>query len=140
MPKIVVNALLYNPRGQVLLQHRDDNSYTVFPGHWGLFGGGVEEGESLGEALDREIWEELEYRVQHKELWLIAREARADFHMFLVPIDVEPQHLKLNEGQGLGYFEIQEALNTLKLPPVTRYALQTFELHQRYQREVHLKT
>jgi 8-oxo-dGTP pyrophosphatase MutT (NUDIX family) len=140
MPNRVVQALLYNSQKQVLLQHRDENPYTVFPGHWGLFGGGIEEGESLEEALAREIWEELEYRVQHKELWLIAREARADFHMFLVPIDVEPQHLNLHEGQGFGYFEIQEALSTLKLPPVTRYALQTFELHQRYQREVQLKT
>jgi 8-oxo-dGTP pyrophosphatase MutT (NUDIX family) len=62
MSKSVVSALLYNPRGQVLLQHRDDNPYTVFPGHWGLFGGGVEESESLEEAIDREVWEELEYK------------------------------------------------------------------------------
>jgi 8-oxo-dGTP diphosphatase len=135
MPNRVVQALFYNPRGQVLLQHRDENPYTVFPGHWGLFGGGVEEGESLEEALDREIWEELEYKVQHKELWLIAQEARAHFHMFLVPIDVGLEQLKLHEGQGFGFFEIQKALNTLLLPPVTRYALQTFEFHQVYQRQ-----
>jgi hypothetical protein len=60
--------------------------------------------------------------------------------MFLVPIDVGLEQLKLNEGQGFGFFEIQEALSTLKLPPVTRYTLQTFELHQIYQREVQSKT
>ncbi len=135
MAKAVVSALLYNPQGQVLLQHRDDNEYTVFPGYWGLFGGGVEAGESLEEALDREIWEELEYRIQHKELWLISRELRASFHMFLVPIDVSLNELILHEGQGFGYFEVAEALHTLKLPPVTRYALQTFALHQIYQEE-----
>jgi 8-oxo-dGTP pyrophosphatase MutT (NUDIX family) len=140
MSKSVVSALLYNPRGQILLQHRDDNPYTVFPGHWGLFSGGVEDGENLEEALDREIWEELEYKVQHKELWLIAREARATFHMFVVPIDVELEQPRLNEGQGFGYFEIPEALSALRLPPVTRYALQTFELHQAYQDEAKLYT
>jgi 8-oxo-dGTP pyrophosphatase MutT (NUDIX family) len=135
MPRVVVKALLYNPRGQVLLQHRDDYPYTVFPSHWGLFGGGVEDGESLEEALDREIWEELEYKIQNKELWLIAREARAIFHTFLVPIDLPLEQLKLNEGQGFGYFEIQEALTTLRLPPITHYTLKAFELHQIYQHE-----
>jgi 8-oxo-dGTP diphosphatase len=139
MPNSVVQALLYNPRGQVLLQHRDNHAYTVNPNYWGLFGGGVEDGESLEEALDREIWEELEYKIEHKEIWLIAREARAIFHIFLVPIDIEPEQLKLNEGQGFGYFEGQEALDTLQLPPVTRYALQTFELHQVYQRQTATK-
>ncbi len=135
MPKAVVSALLYNPQGQVLLQHRDDNEYTVFPGHWGLFGGGVEAGENLEEALDREVREELDYRVQHKELWLIAREARAVFHIFLVPLEVGLEQLELHEGQDFGFFEIKEALDTLQLPPVTRYGLQTFALHQSYQEE-----
>jgi hypothetical protein len=57
-----------------------------------------------------------------------------------VPIDVLLEQLKLNEGQGFGYFEIREALSPLKLPSVTHYVLQTFELHQAYQREVQLKT
>jgi 8-oxo-dGTP diphosphatase len=135
MSKAVVSALLYNPHGQVLLQHRDNNEYTVFPGHWGLFGGGVEAGESLEEAVDREIWEELEYRIQYKELWLIAREARADFHMFLVPINVSLNELTLHEGQGFAYFDVDKALEGLKLPPVTRYVLQAFKLHQAYQKE-----
>jgi 8-oxo-dGTP diphosphatase len=135
MSKAVVSALLYNLQGQVLLQHRDNNEYTVFPGHWGLFGGGVEAGESLEEALDREIWEELEYRIQHKELWLIAREPRATFHTFLVPLDVPLEKLVLHEGQGFGYFDADEALQTLKLPPVTRYVLQVYRLHQVYRQE-----
>ena len=135
MSKTVVNALLYDSKGQVLLQHRDDNEYTVFPGHWGLFGGGVEEGETLEGALDREIWEELEYPIQHKELWLIAREARADFHMFLVPIAVPLTELTLHEGQGFAYVDVDDALETLKVPPVTRYALQVFKLQQAYREE-----
>ncbi|MGL4611066.1 MAG: NUDIX domain-containing protein [Trueperaceae bacterium] len=122
--KQVVSAFLYNAQGQVLLQQRDDKPNIAFPGYWGLFGGGVEKGETLEEAFDREVWEELEYHVTQKDLWLIAKEARAHFYIFLVPIDVTLEKLKLNEGQGFGFFETKNALATLKLPPVTRFVLE----------------
>lgn len=57
------------------------------------------------------------------------------FHIFLVPIDVSLNELTLHEGQGHTYFDVDKALETLKLPPVGRYVLQAFKLHQVYQEE-----
>jgi 8-oxo-dGTP pyrophosphatase MutT (NUDIX family) len=46
-----VSAVILRPEG-VLLQRRSDN------GLWGLPGGAVEPGESVREAIVREVWEE----------------------------------------------------------------------------------
>jgi len=48
-----VSAILINELGQVLLQQRDDNPAIRYPGHWSLFGGTIEDGESAAEAVAR---------------------------------------------------------------------------------------
>ncbi len=47
-----VSAVILNERGKLLLQRRSDN------GQWGLPGGSVEIGESVTEAIQREVEEE----------------------------------------------------------------------------------
>ncbi len=47
-----VSAMLLNSHGQMLLQRRSDN------GRWGLPGGSVEIGESVTDAIRREVLEE----------------------------------------------------------------------------------
>jgi nucleoside triphosphatase len=53
-----VVGIVRNPRGEYLLCRMPDDR-GVFPGEWGLPGGGVEPGETLEQALRREIREEL---------------------------------------------------------------------------------
>jgi 8-oxo-dGTP pyrophosphatase MutT (NUDIX family) len=50
-------AVIFDAAGRVLLHQRGDN------GHWGLPGGGVELGESVAEAVVREVYEETGYTV-----------------------------------------------------------------------------
>ena len=133
--KILAGALLYNAKGEVLLQHRDDKPDIAHPGLWSLFGGSVEEDETIEDALVREMWEELEYPVKEKQLWLIARQAGATFHIFLVPLDLPVEKLVLHEGQGFGFYKPQQALEILPLSPVARYVLRTFIAEQLYQNE-----
>jgi 8-oxo-dGTP pyrophosphatase MutT (NUDIX family) len=47
-------AILVHEDGRILMQLRDDRPDIWYPNHWGLFGGGVEAGESPEEAL---CWE-----------------------------------------------------------------------------------
>jgi len=56
-PARTVGALFIRPDGTVMLGLRAP-SKKVWPGHWDTIGGHVEEGESLDEALIREIREE----------------------------------------------------------------------------------
>lgn len=54
--------------GRYLVQLRDDFPHLRVPGHWGLFGGRVEKGETPKEALIRELMEELEF-IPRRAAW-----------------------------------------------------------------------
>lgn len=58
----VVKALIVGPDGRYLMQLRDDIPRIAYPGHWSLFGGAVEPGESDESGLRRELEEELCFR------------------------------------------------------------------------------
>jgi 8-oxo-dGTP pyrophosphatase MutT (NUDIX family) len=57
-----VSAVVLDRRGRVLLQQRSDG------GQWGLPGGSVEVGESVTEAVKREVFEETGLRVSVRRL------------------------------------------------------------------------
>src|SRR5579872_492447 len=59
--EIAAAALMVTGDGRYLMQRRDDAPWLRVPGHWCLFGGGVESGESAEQAMLRELAEELEY-------------------------------------------------------------------------------
>jgi nucleoside triphosphatase len=56
--RLIVVGVIFNKRGEILLSKMPPNR-GVFPGQWGLPGGGVENGETIEQGLHREIKEEL---------------------------------------------------------------------------------
>ena len=56
------SAAIFDEHGRIFLTRRADN------GQWCLPGGGVEAGESVTEACEREVWEETGLRVRVKRL------------------------------------------------------------------------
>jgi len=54
-------ALLVTADGRYLMQLRDDFPHLLVPDHWGVFGGRVEDGESPRRAIQRELFEELQF-------------------------------------------------------------------------------
>jgi nucleoside triphosphatase len=58
-----VAILLLENDGKILLQKRS-MSAKRFAGQWGLFGGGIEEGETPEQGLRREISEELNLKLK----------------------------------------------------------------------------
>lgn len=74
--RIVVAALLRDRAGDYLLC-RMPKDRGVFPGQWGLPGGGVEPGETLDEALRREVREETGLEIEESRPVLF-KERRAE--------------------------------------------------------------
>lgn len=111
-----VGLILYKGNGKILLQQRTDGAPRN-PGHWALFGGGIEEGESPVEALQRELLEELEYKIKlPAKLFYMQEYDQGDRHVtsyeFIEEFDAS-QHLVLHEGQGYAWFTPDEALALL---------------------------
>jgi mutator protein MutT len=78
-PARTVGALFINANGKVLLGLRAP-SKKVWPGHWDTIGGHVEDGESLDEALIREVQEEVGVTPIRFELIATVRERQPELH------------------------------------------------------------
>lgn len=52
-------ALILDQHGRYLMQLRDDKPGILHPGAWGMFGGGIEPGETPEQAVQRELAEEI---------------------------------------------------------------------------------
>ena len=72
-----VGALLIRSDGKVLLGLRALSKKT-WPGHWDTIGGHVEDGETLEQALVREVQEEIGVTPVHFELIATVRERRPE--------------------------------------------------------------
>jgi len=110
--EVVVGALV---RGdQVLLVHRRPDKHA-FPDSWDLPGGVVEPGESLREALVRELREELAVAVDPASATLLCRVdlGTARLHAWLVPDWAgEPVDAAPEEHDDLRWFGLAD------LPPL----------------------
>lgn len=124
--RTVATLVLYNDQKQILLQQRSEDA-PRWPGYWAVFGGGVEDGETIEDALRREIREELNYEVRNPRLFITEQAVSEDGVLIKGNVFVEKydasQTLILGEGQGFGWFSLEEALQ-LKITDVRRKCLQ----------------
>lgn len=102
-PVEVAIAILYR-EDQFLLQLRDNIPTIAYPGHWGLFGGHIDPGETPEVAVVRELLEEIDYSLQNVTKFRIYADDRAVRHVFYAPLTVELSDLTLMEGWDLGLF------------------------------------
>jgi 8-oxo-dGTP pyrophosphatase MutT (NUDIX family) len=76
-----VGAIIRVESDGYLMQLRDSKPDIWYPGHWGLFGGGVEAEEDPMAALKRELREELELEIETADFF-----ARIDFDIGSLPL------------------------------------------------------
>ncbi len=120
-----VSAILVNREGKVLLQHRDDNPSIRYPGHWALFGGSIELGESPHAAARREIFEETGYNIENLGLFRqFVQNGKREF-AYAGEIDASLDELSLTEGQGMAYVR-PEDLPKLLIRPDDKETLKAY--------------
>jgi 8-oxo-dGTP diphosphatase len=100
-PVEVALAILYQ-EGKFLMQLRDDIPGILYPGHWGLFGGHLEAGETPEEGLQREVIEEIDYHVRQPIKFKCYADATVIRHIYHAPLMVSIDRLNLQEGWDLG--------------------------------------
>jgi 8-oxo-dGTP diphosphatase len=115
-----VKALIYRNDGRILLQQRDYASGLPFPGFWTFFGGLVEQGENLRNALERELREELGCVPGQvgEELfcWEWHGAGAAHNHVFPVQCQVGDEALVLGEGLAMRWLSLED-LKTVPAVP-----------------------
>ncbi|MGB0683112.1 MAG: NUDIX domain-containing protein [Magnetovibrionaceae bacterium] len=120
-----VAGLLVTSDGRYLMQLRDDNPALRVPGHWGLFGGGVEPGESAWEAIRRELDEELRFRDPEPRWFTENAFVLPQFGVastlktfFEVPVtESQIGYFVLGEGQDMALFTLAELMLLTKVVP-----------------------
>ncbi|BFM38468.1 NUDIX hydrolase [Synechocystis sp. LKSZ1] len=90
-------AILYQ-EDRYLLQLRDNIPTILYPGHWGLFGGHLETGETPLEAVKREIWEEIRFSLVAPQYFDCYSDEQAIRHVFAAPLTCSLNDLTLLEG------------------------------------------
>jgi len=110
------SASIFDEQGRIFLTRRADN------GQWCLPGGGMESGESVTEACEREVWEETSLRIQVKRLvgvyshsdQLVVYPDGNQAHIVALHFEAEiisGQPSLSNETTDFGYFAIDEIQN-----------------------------
>jgi 8-oxo-dGTP diphosphatase len=104
--------LIENKEGKVLLQLRDNKPDIPYPNCWGTFGGQIEEKESPEEAIEREIMEELEYKLSNPEYFGNFPFDGYNIYMYrIIDHDLKLDKLTVKEGQKGKFFSLEDIRN-----------------------------
>ena len=99
---IPIALAIIKRENKYLLQLRDDVANIAHPGHWGLFGGHVEPGETPAVAVKREILEEINYLPLSIDFFASFPTPKLVRHVFVASLTVDLDQLELREGWDVG--------------------------------------
>lgn len=111
--------MLFVTDNGLLMHHRDDKPGIANPDCWAGFGGAVEDGETVEEAVIREVKEETGLVVKDPVFLTDAVDHEGDgrlVSLFYVVGDYRPEDIDLNEGAGVAIQRIADLPN-LKVTP-----------------------
>ena len=114
----VVAAIIHDAEGRIFATQR---GYGEFKDGWEFPGGKMEAGETPEEALRREIWEELETRIEVERLVQTVEWDYPQFHltMHCFLCRVESGRLELKEHEAARWLE-KDKLNEVDWLPADR--------------------
>jgi 8-oxo-dGTP pyrophosphatase MutT (NUDIX family) len=122
-------AVIVLDDGRYLMQLRDLKPGIFYPGHWGLFGGAIDGGETPQAALRRELREEIGFDAEDLRLltqfsFTCGGHGRVDRYFYEVALakDVLPE-LKLHEGAQMRAFTAAKILTQPRVVPYDSFAI-----------------
>ena len=125
----------YTPNHKILLQKR--TSISKYGEQWSFFGGSIEKNESKEEAAIREIKEELDFDIkEQKYIGNISKKlkniktnevCKVTYEIFITNITEDLSQFKLNEGDDLKFFTIEEARKLKMTPEIDNETINLFE-------------
>ncbi|HEX3733489.1 MAG TPA: NUDIX domain-containing protein [Mycobacteriales bacterium] len=117
--------LIVTENGDLLMHHRDNKPGIPNPDCWAGFGGAVEDGETVEEAVHREVREETGLQIADPVFLTEAIDHEGDgraVSLFYVVGGVRPEDIDLQEGAGVAVHRVED-LPRLKITPFVRRAI-----------------
>jgi 8-oxo-dGTP diphosphatase len=117
--------LIVTEDGGLLLHHRDDKPGIPNPDCWAGFGGAVEDGETVEDAVLREVREETGLQIANPIFLTETVDHEGDgreVSLFYTVGGVRPEDIDLQEGAGVAVHRIED-LPDLKITPFVRRAI-----------------
>ncbi len=121
-----VMLLIVTDDGDLLLHHRDDKPWIAHPGTWAGFAGSIEDGETVEEALAREVSEETGLAVDGPVFLTEAIDEEGDgalVTVFYTVGGIGAGDIDLHEGAGIGVYAVED-LAGLDIPPFVRRVIE----------------
>ncbi len=115
-----------------IVQLRDDKPGIFFPAFWSLFGGQIETNEKPENALKREIYEELNLKINNNLKYFTSLNYDYSFYgmghfyrkYYTYEIDKQTySKLQLNEGQSFDKFDAISLLTKKKFVPYDSFVI-----------------
>ncbi|MFA5871729.1 MAG: NUDIX hydrolase [Parcubacteria group bacterium] len=134
--RTIVSALIFSKDGKLLMGKKDPGKGGVYPDCWHIPGGGTDEGETLEQALRREIKEEVGIDISFYKAILIPEKGsgiaektlasgenvlcKMEFNIFRVDIkDKLASEIEVNLNDDLvefHWFNLEELPNVKQIP------------------------
>ena len=117
--------LIVTEDGDLLMHHRDDKPEIPNPGCWAGFGGAVEDGETVEDAVRREMREETGLQIADPVFLTEATDHEGDgraVSLFYIVGGVRLEDIDLQEGAGVAVHRVKD-LPGLKITPFVRRAI-----------------
>ncbi|HTU74446.1 MAG TPA: NUDIX domain-containing protein [Trebonia sp.] len=127
MPDHKAAMLLIVTDNGLLMHLRDDKPSIPNSGCWAGFGGAVEEGETIEQALHREVLEETGLNISDAEFLATETDHEGDgreVSLFYITGSYRPEDIDLHEGAGVAVHSLG-SLHQLKMSPFVRRAICT---------------
>lgn len=130
-PHDAVAALLVHEDGRYIMQLRDGKAGIFYPGHWGCFGGAIEQDEGPTDALRRELLEEIELEIADAREFTtfdfdfspVGYHRVTRFYYEVTVAESAFRKCVLHEGADMRAFPGDELLVTRRVTPYDAFAI-----------------
>jgi 8-oxo-dGTP diphosphatase len=107
--------LIENSNGNFLLQLKD-STYKLYPLHWSILGGKIEENETPLEAIKREMIEEINTELINPKFIESQIINNEKLYLFHEKMDLDIPKIVLTEGEKVEYLSKEQILELKMLP------------------------